>query len=73
MTAFLPIYAGVTAASGYAGTSAIATGFFLQGLVFFANVCVDYIIPSLKLFFVMIVRQRIVLLYKIGIQCANSI
>ena len=69
MTAFLPIYAGVTAASGYAGTSAVATGFFLQGLVFFANVCVDYIIPSLKLFFVMIVANGLSYYIKFNTVC----
>lgn len=69
MTAFLPIYGGVTAASGYAGTSAITTGFFLQGLVFFANLCVNYIIPSLKLFFIMIVANGLSSYVKLNTVC----
>lgn len=50
MVSFLPVFAGVSFASGEMVTSTVYTGFFLICVVTVANFCIDYIIPSLNIF-----------------------
>lgn len=50
MIAFMPVFAGVSFASGEMITSTVYTGFFLISIVSVANFCINYIIPSLNVF-----------------------
>ena len=50
MVSFLPVFAGISFASGEMVTSTIYTGFFLICVVAVANFCINYIIPSLNIF-----------------------
>ncbi|MBE6877618.1 MAG: hypothetical protein E7488_00410 [Ruminococcaceae bacterium] len=50
MTAFLPVLAGISFASGELITSTLYTGFFMISIVTVANFCINVIIPSIKLF-----------------------
>ncbi len=50
MTAFIPIFASIVAASGEFLTSGLYTGIFFTGLIFISNLCINIIIPSLNLF-----------------------
>ena len=50
MTAFLPVFAGVSFASGEMITSTVYTGFFMICVVTVADFCMKYIIPSVNLF-----------------------
>lgn len=50
MLTFIPVFGGITFASGEMITSSIYTGFFLITIVTLADVCVSYIIPSLNLY-----------------------
>ncbi len=50
MTAFLPVLAGVSFASGEFITSTVYTGFFMISIVTVANFCINVIIPSINLF-----------------------
>ena len=50
MTAFLPVFAGISFASGEMVTSAVYTGFFMICVVTVANFCISYVIPSVNLF-----------------------
>ncbi len=50
MTTFIPIFAGISAASGEFLTSTLYTGIFLTGLLFVSNLCVNIIIPSFNVF-----------------------
>ena len=50
MVSFLPVFAGISFAAGEMITSTVYTGLFMLSVVATANVCLVYIIPSLKLF-----------------------
>lgn len=50
MISFLPVFAGISFASGEMITSTVYTGFFLICVVTVANFCINYIIPSLNVF-----------------------
>ena len=50
MISFLPVFAGLSFASGEMITSTVYTGFFLVSIITVANFCINYIIPSLNLF-----------------------
>lgn len=50
MLTFIPVFAGVSFASGEMITSTVYTGFFLICITAVANFCVNYIIPSLNFF-----------------------
>ena len=59
MASFLPVFAGISVASGEIITSSIYTGIFLSGMVFAADLCVDVILPSVSLYFALIVSDAI--------------
>lgn len=50
IVSFLPVFAGISFASGEMITSTVYTGFFLICVVTVANFCINYIIPSLNIF-----------------------
>jgi len=50
MISFLPVFAGISFASGEMITSTVYTGLFLVCVVTVANVCINYIIPSLNIY-----------------------
>lgn len=50
MTAFLPVFAGISFASGEMITSTVYTGFFMIAVVTVANFCINYIVPSINIF-----------------------
>ncbi len=50
MTSFVPIFAGIVAASGEFLTSGLYTGIFLTGLIFISNFCINLVLPSFNLF-----------------------
>lgn len=50
MLSFIPIFGGISFASGEIVTSSVYTGFFLVTIVAVADVCVAYIIPSINLY-----------------------
>ena len=50
MTTFIPIFAGMSFASGEMITSTVYTGFFMISVVAVANFCINFIVPSLNLF-----------------------
>lgn len=50
MTAFLPVFAGISFASGEMITSTVYTGFFMVCVVTVADFCMKYIVPSINLF-----------------------
>ncbi len=59
MATFLPLFSAICMASGEFLTSNIYTGFFLAGLVFAANFCLVYILPSVRLYFALIISNAI--------------
>ena len=50
ITAFIPVFAGVSLASGQIAASAVYTGIFLICMVAVANFCINYIVPSINIF-----------------------
>ena len=50
MVSFLPVFAGVSFASGQYISSTLYTGFFLMAVISVANFCTSYIIPSINLY-----------------------
>lgn len=50
MVTFLPVFAGVSFASGEMITSTVYTGMFLVCVVTVANICINYIIPSINIY-----------------------
>lgn len=59
MTAFIPVFAGVTMASGKFVTAAIYNGFFFTSLIFVSNFCIKVILPSINVFFALIVSNAL--------------
>ncbi len=59
MLSFLPLYSGIAAASGEIFTSAIYSGFFLSGIIFISGLCIDIILPSVQLYFALIVSNSL--------------
>ena len=59
MIVFLPVYAGISAASGEVVTSTVYTGFFLTGMITVANIILDIIIPSLNIYYALIVANAV--------------
>ncbi len=59
MVTLLPVFAGISAASGEVMTSAVYTGIFLSGMVMAANICVNFILPSTKIYFALIVSDSL--------------
>ncbi|MEG1049074.1 MAG: hypothetical protein RSE24_00880, partial [Oscillospiraceae bacterium] len=47
---FLPVFAGISVASGEIVTATIYTGFFLISIVWVSDFCVKYILPSINFF-----------------------
>ena len=50
ITTFLPVFAGITFASGEFAASAVYSGFFLVMVISVADFCVNYIVPSVNLY-----------------------
>ena len=50
MLTFVPVFAGLSFASGEFVTSTIYSGFFLASIAAVANFCVNYVIPSINLY-----------------------
>lgn len=59
MTSFLPVYAGISMASGEFFTSAIYGGFFLTALVFVSDFLLNIILPSLQMYFAIIISDTL--------------
>ena len=59
MVSFLPVYAGISMASGEVFSSQVYTGFLLSAMVFISNLCVNIIIPSVKLYFALIISNAL--------------
>lgn len=59
MVSFLPVFAGISVASGEVVTSTVSTGIFLSGMVFAANMCTDIILPSVSIYFALIVSDAV--------------
>ncbi len=66
MISFLPVYAGISMASGEIFSSQIYTGFFLSALVFISNLCLNIIIPSIKLYFALIISNALSTYIRLG-------
>lgn len=50
MVTFLPVFSGITMASGEFTTSMVYSGFFLAAMTAVSQLCLNVIIPSVKLF-----------------------
>lgn len=59
MVSFIPIFCGISMASGEFVTATIYNGFFLTSLIFVANFCIKIILPSVNLFFALIVSNSL--------------
>lgn len=59
MTIFLPLFAGISMASGEFATSAVYSGLFLSGLVFISDLCIGIVLPSVQLYFALIISNAI--------------
>lgn len=59
MTTFIPVYAGIIMSSGEFFTSSVFTGFFLSALIVISNICLNVIIPSLKIFLSLIISDSL--------------
>ncbi len=59
MTVFLPVFAGISMSSGEFFTSTIYSGFFLTSLVFISDFLLNYIIPSLQVYFSLIISDTL--------------
>jgi len=59
MTSFLPVYAGISMASGELVTSGIYSGFFLTAIIFITNFTVKIIIPAIQFYFAMIISNAL--------------
>ena len=59
MFTLLPVFAGVSAASGEVMTSAVYSGMFLSGMVMAADICVRVVLPSTRLYFALIVSDSL--------------
>ncbi len=60
MLSFLPIFAGISMASGEIITAGVYTGLFLTGFAFISNICVSVILPSLNIFLAVSVTSALV-------------
>lgn len=59
MSSFLPIYAGISMASGEFTTSAVYSGFFLMSLIFMANFSLGTVLPSMQMYFALIISNAL--------------
>jgi len=59
MTAFLPVFGGISFAAGQYTASVFYTGFFLAAVIFVANICIGYILPSVNLYLAVGITTRI--------------
>ena len=57
MVSFLPVYAGVSMASGEVFSSAIYTGFLLSAMVFISDMCLSVVLPSVRVYFALIISN----------------
>lgn len=56
---FLPVYAGISLASGEIFSSTIYTGFMLSVMVLISDICLYYLIPSFRLYFALIISDSL--------------
>ena len=66
MISFLPVYAGISMASGEVFSSQIYTGFFLSAIIFISTVCINVIIPSVKFYFSIIISDTLSSYIRLG-------
>ena len=59
MVSFMPVYAGISMASGEVFSSTVCTGFMLSAMVFISDMCLNYIIPSFSLYFAVIISNAL--------------
>ena len=59
MVAFLPVYSGISFASGEFLTSTIYTGLFLTSVIAVSNMCITFILPSIEIYFAIIVSDTL--------------
>lgn len=59
MVSFLPIFAGISMASGEVFSSSVYTGFLLTSMVFVSNICLNQILPSVKIYFALIISNAL--------------
>ncbi len=59
MVSFIPVFCGVSMASGEFVTATIYNGFFLTSLIFVASFCIKIVLPSINLFFALIVSNSL--------------
>ncbi len=59
MISFIPVYSGIIMASGEFFTSTVFTGFFLTSMITISNICLNYVIPSLKFYLSVIISDAL--------------
>lgn len=59
MISFLPVYAGISLASGEVFASSVYTGFLLTAMVFISDFSLNIILPSVKVFFSLIITNAV--------------
>ncbi len=59
MVTFIPVYAGVSMASGEILTSTVYSGFFLTGLIFVSDFCIKVILPSIQVYFALVISNAL--------------
>ncbi len=59
MVSFLPVFAGISLASGEIFSSTIFTGFLLSAMVFASDFCISIILPSVKMYFALIISNAL--------------
>ncbi len=69
MTAFLPLFASVSIASGQVLTSSVYTGFLLSGIIFISSFCIKVILPSIQVYFSLIVSNSLSTVLRLGSIC----
>ncbi len=69
MTSFIPVYSGISLASGEVLTSAVYSGFFLSGLIFVSDFCTSIILPSLNIYFALVVSNSLSYVIKLKSLC----
>ncbi len=59
MAAFLPVYSGISFASGEFLTSTVYTGLLLTSVIFVSNICITFILPSIEVYFAIAVSDAL--------------
>ena len=59
MTSFIPVFSGIIMASGEFFTSTIYAGLFLTAIIAVSNLCVDVIIPSIRIYMAVFISDAL--------------